>query len=122
MRWIIGDIHGMLRPLEALVSAIHRADPQATLLFAGDFVNRGPDSRRVVDLLLSLENARFIRGNHDDVFDQILHGSSYCENGSRHDPLTAFRWFMQHGMRETFISYGVSPAEMDALGQHPTRP
>ena len=72
MRWIIGDVHGMLKPLEAIVNEIHRTDPRAWLYFVGDYVNRGPESRGVVDLLLTLQNAKFIRGNHDDLLDQIL--------------------------------------------------
>ncbi len=47
-------------------------------MFVGAFVNRGPDSRGVIALLMSLPNARFVRGNHDDVFDQVLSGVSYA--------------------------------------------
>ena len=68
MNWVIGDIHGMLRPLRALVDRVRRADPGAALLFVGDYINRGPDSKGVIDFLLALDGARFCRGNHDDIF------------------------------------------------------
>ena len=105
MRWIIGDLHGMLRPLETLVQEIPRIDSEAVYYFVGDYVNRGPDSKGVVDLLLSLKNAKCIRGNHDDIFDQILHGTSYAENATRGDRFMAFQWFLEHGLTDTLLSY-----------------
>lgn len=120
MRWIIGDIHGMLRPLRGLVGAISRRDPAAHIIFLGDYVNRGPESRKVVDLLLSLPHATFLRGNHDDVFDLLLHGDCYiCHPGAR-DPLAAFTWFMQHGLAETLMSYGADWADLEQAMRQPT--
>lgn len=114
MRWIIGDIHGMLKPLAAVVAEIARVDGQAIYYFVGDYVNRGPQSRGVIDLLLSLKNAKFIRGNHDDVLDQILHGLAYSENASHGDRFLAFQWFLEHGLLETLHSYG---ATMSMIGR-----
>ena len=120
MHWIIGDIHGMLRPLQGLVGAISRRDTTAHLVFVGDYVNRGPDSKRVIDLLLSLPRATFLRGNHDDVFDLLLHGESYITHPGANDPLSAFTWFMQHGLAETLASYGADWAELEAAMHHPS--
>lgn len=114
MNWVIGDIHGMLGPLRALVQRVAEADPAAAFLFVGDYVNRGPDSKGVIDFLMTLDNARFCRGNHDDIFDQILHGDGYVPNPSATSPVAAFRWFVQHGMAETLASYGVEPWDVDA--------
>jgi serine/threonine protein phosphatase 1 len=108
MRWLIGDLHGMLKPLETLLREIERADSRATIYFVGDYVNRGPESRGVIDLVLSLKNAKCIRGNHDDVLDQILHGIGYAENASRGDRFIAFTWFLEHGLLETLQSYGAT--------------
>ena len=120
MRWIIGDIHGMLRPLRALLGAISRRDPSAHYVFVGDYVNRGPDSRGVIDLLLSLPRATFLRGNHDDILDLLLHGDCYICHPSARDPLTAFTWFMQHGLSETLVSYGADLAALEHALLHPT--
>ena len=49
MRWVIGDIHGMLRPTEALIGCILGRDASARFIFVGDYINRGPDSRGVLD-------------------------------------------------------------------------
>ena len=121
MRWIIGDIHGMLRPLEALLRAIERHDPHRKLLFVGDYVNRGPESKAVISLLLTLKDAHFIRGNHDDVFDQVLCGKSYAgKEGDEHRELT-FKWFMQHGLDKTFLSYGVGMSDLQRAVRSSTR-
>ncbi len=112
MDWIIGDIHGMAKPLEALVAEIDRRDSKRELIFAGDYVNRGPDSKRVIDVLRALPRARFARGNHDDVFDQVLHGQSYCVKGGDYDRIVQFRWFMNFGLFQTFRSYGASEEEL----------
>ena len=52
----IGDIHGCARALEALLEAV-RPTANDQLIFLGDYVDRGPDSRRVIDILLELERA-----------------------------------------------------------------
>src|SRR5687768_15601300 len=75
MRWIIGDIHGLIRPLEALLARVQELDSRARFIFAGDYVNRGRNSAAVVDCLIRLAGAKFVRGNHDDVFDLIVNGA-----------------------------------------------
>ena len=121
MRWIIGDIHGMIRPLEALLRGVERQDPSPQFLFVGDYVNRGPDSRAVIELLMSLKSAQFVRGNHDDVFDQVLCGQSYAGKPGEDQRAMAFQWFVQHGLDKTFHSYGVTPGELTRVLRRPNR-
>src|SRR5687767_15109561 len=118
MRWVIGDVHGMRLALESLLAAIAQRDSSPRLLFAGDYVNRGPDSRGVLDLLLALPDAAFVRGNHDDILDIILHGRGYCDHPQPIDPVGAFRWFMQHGLAETLVSYGADYADLEYAAEH----
>jgi serine/threonine protein phosphatase 1 len=120
VRWIVGDIHGMLNPLKGLVEAIARLDPAAQWLFVGDYVNRGPDSRGVIEFLLKLPNARFCRGNHDDIFDVLINGQSYVDQLTHNNRAAAYKWFMEHGLRDTLASYGATDAAMQAVLQHPT--
>jgi serine/threonine protein phosphatase 1 len=119
MRWVIGDVHGMRQALEGLLAGIQRADPDAKLYFVGDYVNRGPESSGVIDLVLTLKNARFIRGNHDDIFDQVLTGHCYAPNASKGDRAVAFKWFTEHGLIETFQSYGIANAQIAKVYQRP---
>lgn len=65
----IGDIHGQADNLERLLDRLERHDGSARFVFLGDYIDRGPDTRRVVDRLLALGQARpdsvFLMGNHE---------------------------------------------------------
>lgn len=64
--YAIGDLQGCHDSLVALLAKIDAADPGATLIFAGDLVNRGPDSLATLRLVRSLgERAVAVLGNHD---------------------------------------------------------
>jgi serine/threonine protein phosphatase 1 len=119
MRWIVGDIHGMFCPLDALISQVERRDAGAHFIFVGDYINRGPDSPQVIDRLLQLPRATFLRGNHDDVLDLILHNTCYmCHDGAP-NAQAAFGWFMQHGLAETLTAYGADLGDLEHLWHHP---
>src|SRR5690349_16453875 len=63
----IGDIHGCARALRAIVESIQPAADD-TVVLLGDYVDRGPDSRGVLDLVLELEGrCRLVPllGNHE---------------------------------------------------------
>lgn len=120
MFWVIGDIHGMLKPLEGLLAAIARRDAAANIIFVGDYVNRGPESKQVIDLLLTLPQATFLRGNHDDILDLILHGDCFTCHSSAPDRVSAFTWFFQHGLAETLTSYGADWAMLEHLVRKPS--
>ena len=115
MRWIIGDIHGMLRPLSTLLAEVQRFDAESQLIFVGDYINRGPQARGVIDYLLTLTNASFIRGNHDDIFDLVINGQSYAENDARGSRVDAFLWFMKYGLDSTMLSYDCDYAFLESL-------
>jgi len=73
MLYVLGDIHGQTAALDramALIAADGGAD--RPLIFLGDYVDRGPDSRGVLDRLISGRDAgrpwRFLLGNHDRMF------------------------------------------------------
>ena len=77
----VGDIHGRLDLLQMLIPAIEEEQnslPPArpTVVFLGDYVDRGPDSRGVIDRLLEQPLPDFervhLRGNHEDWFEDFL--------------------------------------------------
>lgn len=121
MRWIIGDIHGMLKPLELLLNAVGKRDSRAELIFAGDYVNRGPDSKGVVDLLLKLRTARFVRGNHDDTFDLLLNGRCFAMHNQLTTLVPTFEHFLKYGLEQTLTSYGIDWAAIDYVRHHPSQ-
>lgn len=110
----------MAQPLKGLIKAVSDRDPSPSWIFVGDYVNRGPDSRGVIDTLLKLPNAQFCRGNHDDIFDVLLNGKSYVEQLTDNNRAAAYRWFMEHGLRETLASYGADEASMQAALTRPS--
>lgn len=63
----IGDIHGMSTLLDAVLEQLPAA---GTLVFLGDYLDRGPDARGVINRLLRLRETRpciFLRGNHEEM-------------------------------------------------------
>jgi serine/threonine protein phosphatase 1 len=70
----IGDIHGCLDELRELVNAATAR--VSRLVFLGDYVNRGPNSREVLDYLVKLAESQectFLLGHHDEAFrDAVL--------------------------------------------------
>jgi len=62
--YVMTDIHGRLEPLKALLAQIPEG---AKIVFLGDYVDRGSQSREVVALVRSLPNTVCLRGNHEDM-------------------------------------------------------
>lgn len=120
MRWIIGDIHGMIKPLERLLGEIDKKDSNAELIFAGDYVNRGSASKGVIDLLLGLRHARFVRGNHDDTFDLLINGRCFAFHHQLTSLVPTFEHFLKYGLEQTLLSYGIDWHAIDEVRRHPT--
>ena len=85
----IGDLHGCPNELDVLLDAISPGRDD-TVVFLGDYVDRGPGARALVDRLLRLQQgvftSVFLRGNHEDMLLAHLgvaghHGDVYLENG-----------------------------------------
>jgi serine/threonine protein phosphatase 1 len=64
--WVIGDVHGQATLLERLLKALPR-EAGDTTVFLGDYIDRGPDSKGVIELALAQENAVLLWGNHEDM-------------------------------------------------------
>lgn len=93
--WAVGDIHGrfdLLLPLvEALAADLHgSAAERKMVIFLGDYIDRGPDSRGVLRLLAGLSRSqgvewRFLKGNHEQAMLEFLQdpskGARWCEYG-----------------------------------------
>ena len=104
--YAIGDVHGCLDQLNALLDQIEeteRARPAAKtfVVLLGDLVDRGPDSAGVVERLRGWapDWARpvCLMGNHEEFFLDVLGGDVDTVNG-----------WLTYGGRETAASYGIS--------------
>jgi serine/threonine protein phosphatase 1 len=72
--YAVGDVHGERDRLARLLEHIPHG-PGDRFVFVGDYVDRGPDSRGVVDLLVELSRERecvFLMGNHESMFLDFL--------------------------------------------------
>lgn len=104
----IGDIHGCLAALEALLEAI-RPQPDDTVITLGDHIDRGPDCRGTVERLLALgRQCRLIPllGNHEEMMLAVCEGRGELY----------VQWLM-FGGSETVASYGVAQPE-DIPSEH----
>ena len=93
----IGDIHGCLAALDAVLDAID-LQPSDSLILLGDFVDRGPDSAGVIDRLIELRERCFlfpILGNHDEMMLDVI----------RENTWKLGQWLM-YGGEQTMRSYG----------------
>lgn len=91
----IGDIHGCSEELEELLEKIKldgKLKKSDVLVFLGDYVDRGPYSRKVIEKLILVKkeypNAYFLRGNHEDMILDFLgfggnYGSFCIVNGAK---------------------------------------
>lgn len=97
-RLIIGDVHGNR---DALLSALDQAKYEPAtdrLFFVGDYIDRQPYSKEVVDLILELPDKICIRGNHDQFMIDFLH------RGDDQESISTV--WADNGGRSTLESYG----------------
>lgn len=104
--YAVGDIHGradLLRQLMDIVAADADVaeESRIVLIFLGDYVDRGFQSKDVIDYLLSDELSRyetyFLKGNHEAAFETFLSDSSFGPQWAK------------FGGAETLMSYGIQP-------------
>jgi serine/threonine protein phosphatase 1 len=108
--YAIGDVHGCYGLLKNLLTEIARDRAERArgrvpmLVFLGDYVDRGPDSAKVVQALVWLARRggfalRLLKGNHEQGLLDFLH-----------EPEQGAAW-LSFGGAETLVSYGVTPPD-----------
>jgi serine/threonine protein phosphatase 1 len=100
--YAIGDIHGCLNKLQYLIKRCQRdaGKRPAKFVFLGDYIDRGPDSRGVIEFLVDLQSQQpdltvCLAGNHEELALAAL-----C--AGQHE-----KW-LRNGGNETLRSYGIS--------------
>jgi serine/threonine protein phosphatase 1 len=108
--YAIGDVHGRYDLLQDLLARIAADDearrPTEThIVLLGDLIDRGPQSREVVDLFLKAAPGQFhfVMGNHEEMLLKLID-----DPDSLHMPQ-----FLRYGGRETFESYGAPQLVLD---------
>ncbi|RCW44924.1 metallophosphoesterase [Paenibacillus prosopidis] len=104
---VISDIHGCFSPFNDLLELMKYRPGQDQLILLGDFVDRGPRSREVVEQVIGLvrdDGAIAIQGNHDERLVDVM-----LERNEQ-----ALIKFSRHGGRETAVSYsGISQGAIE---------
>ena len=104
--YAIGDVHGRLDLLKELLAKIEddhrsRGPAKAYIIYLGDLVDRGPDSKGVIEHLInhppSFAKSIFLKGNHEEFFLGALGGD-----------LSMLQNWLVYGGTECAASYGVS--------------
>jgi serine/threonine protein phosphatase 1 len=111
--YVIPDIHGHLDKLSEAVDLITKdGGRDARIILLGDYIDRGPNSKGVLQYLIDGRNAGrnwiFLKGNHDRMMQYFF------ADPMRFDPqfLVGYSWFHKRlGGIETMASYGVEIAE-----------
>lgn len=92
-RFAITDIHGCSLTLKALVQEQLKLKKEDELYLLGDLVNKGPDSKGVLDYIMQLQKEQYqvrcLRGNHDQILLDAYHkGDSATNLSSQEKELT----------------------------------
>lgn len=112
--YAIGDIHGhldLLRAAHDRIAADKARHGPGTVVHVGDLVDRGPDSRGVIDFLMQGlargEDWVVLKGNHDRMFRRFVRDHAEPEPGLR----SSLSWLHPNlGGAATLASYGVRNA------------
>jgi len=111
--YAVGDIHGYLDKLKSLIDMLPlTADDK--LIFLGDYIDRGPDSKGVISFLLEIReqyDCVFLIGNHEHMMLDYMQGCLV------YDP----KIWMWNGGDRSLQSYGIehaAPGELDIPGDH----
>ena len=64
--WVIGDVHGYFETLQELLKILDYTDDDV-IIFTGDLIDKGPNSKEVFELVTKADNFFSIRGNHEEM-------------------------------------------------------
>jgi serine/threonine protein phosphatase 1 len=103
--YVVADIHGHAAALADVLARIdhdiaRHPEQRAFQIFLGDYIDRGPASRQVLDRLIARARTHeilMLKGNHEDLFLSFFENPSVLEN------------WRHHGALQTLISYGLRP-------------
>jgi serine/threonine protein phosphatase 1 len=98
-RYVVGDIHGCAKSFHNLVMEKLRLTKDDTLFLLGDYIDRGPDSKSVLDFIMELQEESYsvkpIMGNHEYMLLKSL------------DDEAEFVNWKKNGSTQTLLSFGI---------------
>ena len=111
--WAIGDVHGCHAQMRSILNYIDSADSVAPVIFVGDYVDRGEDSKNVLSDILELQKTAdreviCLKGNHEEMVLRFLD-----------DPGKTGPGWLRYGGLQTLASFSVraNASDPDQLAQ-----
>lgn len=111
-RWVIPDTHGCAKTVKALFTDIIRPTLADEFYFLGDYIDRGPDSKGVIDFILEFQQDGYsvtaLKGNHENMAVE-LYDEARDHKGGWNNLFNnrKFNSWMSMGGHETLKSFGV---------------
>ena len=107
---IISDIHGEIELFEQLLTDVNYDSSNDQLILLGDYVDRGPNSKKVLDKVIELKSqgAFVLKGNHEDMMIKAL---------TTDDEISWKNWVNRNGGSKTLESYGFTESEFVVLDE-----
>lgn len=103
LTFVIADIHGCADLLDLALLEISKKAVSGTVIFLGDYVDRGPDSRRVIETLMRGPAPgwtwKCLKGNHEDMMEECISGHEIA-------------WWKRNGGSATLESYAGHDADL----------
>ncbi len=111
-RWVIPDIHGYVKTATSLVTELIKPMRSDEIYFLGDYVDRGPDSKGVIDFIRSLQksgyNVTALKGNHEDFMVELYDAEKKSKNPWWHNfGNKKHKAWLEIGGKPTLASFGV---------------
>lgn len=110
--WVIPDVHGYSKTLRALVEEKINPTRNDWLYFLGDYIDRGPDPKGVIDYIIHLQeeeySIRLLKGNHEDYLLRIFNNERVPRQfmGIPYGNHLKKEWF-KYGGKTTMKSFGL---------------
>jgi serine/threonine protein phosphatase 1 len=111
-RLVFSDIHGCIKTFRALLYETIKITPDDHLFFLGDYIDRGPDSRAVIDEIMKLQmdnyQVKALRGNHEQLLLNSLHDVEHREVWMRNggiQTLVSFNVASVHDIPEKYMNF-----------------
>lgn len=112
-KWVIPDLHGCSKTLKILIEEKIQPSKSDQLFFLGDYIDRGPDPKGVIDYILNLEEKGFqvfaLKGNHEDYLLMALEKEIQLSKKFFlfREKNRLFEEWLKHGGNDTMDSFGV---------------
>ncbi|GGE34643.1 serine/threonine protein phosphatase [Pullulanibacillus camelliae] len=119
----ISDIHGEIHKFERLLEALEFNPDHDQLILLGDYVDRGPDSKAVIEKVMRLrdQGAILLKGNHEDMMEKAFQNESNIKHWLRNgglETLRSYEYTIPSAQLEEAVSAFIPLKKNEAVTKH----